>query len=48
LILDADAVLALLKGEPAAPLVREVLASEPPPALTAIGVAEVLDHLTRL
>lgn len=48
LILDAYAVLALLKGEAAAPTVRRLLASEPMPALTAIGVAEVLDHVVRL
>jgi predicted nucleic acid-binding protein len=48
LISDAYAVLALMKGEPAAPVVRELLDSEPVPALTTIGVAEVLDHLVRL
>jgi PIN domain nuclease of toxin-antitoxin system len=48
LILDAYAVLALLKGEPAAPVVRQLLDSDPPPALTTIGVAEVLDHLVRV
>lgn len=49
MILDAYAVLALLKGEPAAPLVRRLLASSAPrPALTAIGIAEVLDHLVRI
>ena len=48
MILDAYAVLALLKGEPAATVVRELLASQPLPALTAIGVAEVLDHLVRI
>jgi len=48
LILDAYAVLALLKGEPAAPAVGELLESEPVPAVTSIGVAEVLDHLVRL
>lgn len=48
MIVDAYAVLALLKGEPAGPAVREMVASEPSPALTAIGVAEVLDHLVRV
>jgi predicted nucleic acid-binding protein len=48
LILDAHAVLALLKGEPAAPVVRELLDAEPVCALTVLGVAEVLDHLVRL
>lgn len=48
MILDAYAVLALLKGEPAAVAVRELLDGAAPPALTAVGVAEVLDHLVRL
>lgn len=48
MILDAYAVLALLKGEPAAPVVRDLLASDRRPALMAIGAAEVLDHLVRL
>lgn len=47
-ILDAYAVLALLKGEPAAPAVRRLVESEPAASLTALGVAEVLDHLVRL
>lgn len=48
MILDAYAVLALLKGEAAAPALRRLMASEPRPALTATGVAEVLDHLARV
>lgn len=48
MILDAYAVLALLKGEPAAVAVRELLDGAAPPALTSVGVAEVLDHLVRL
>ncbi|MDP9443541.1 MAG: PIN domain-containing protein [Actinomycetota bacterium] len=47
-ILDAYAVLALLKGEPAAPVVAELLRDDPSAALTALGVAGVLDHLIRL
>lgn len=47
-ILDAYAVRTLLKGEAAAPAVRKLLAAQPLPALTAMGVAEVLDHLVRL
>jgi PIN domain nuclease of toxin-antitoxin system len=47
-ILDSFAVLAFLKDEPAAPEVARLLAEDPPPALTALGVAEVLDHLVRL
>jgi predicted nucleic acid-binding protein len=45
-ILDACAVLALLKDEPAADEVEE-LANENG-RLTALGVGEVLDHLVRL
>lgn len=48
MILDAYAVLALLKGELAASDVQRLLGSVPGPALTAVGVAEVLDHLVRL
>lgn len=47
MILDAYAVLALLKGEPAAPLVQQVLESGEA-SLTVLGVAEVVDHLVRL
>lgn len=46
-ILDAYAVLAYLKAEPAAPDVRTLLDS-PDTALTALGIAEVLDHLVRI
>ena len=46
-ILDAYAVIAYLKAEPAAPEVRPLLDSGEA-NLTAIGVAEVLDHLVRL
>lgn len=47
-VLDAFAVLAFLKEEPAAERVAELLAAQPAPALTALGVAEALDHLVRL
>jgi predicted nucleic acid-binding protein len=47
-VLDAFAVLAFLKDEPAAAAVAELLRDEERPALTALGVAEVLDHLVRL
>lgn len=47
-VLDAYAVLALLKGEPAAPHVRRILRSRSRPSLSALGVAEVIDHLVRL
>ena len=47
-VLDAFAVLALLKDEPAAGRVGELIRSHPRPALTALGVAAVVDHLVRL
>lgn len=47
-VLDAYAVLALLKGEVAAPMVRQLLAQESDAALTPLGLAEVLDHLVRI
>lgn len=46
-ILDADAALAYLKGERAASEVRPLLGLADT-SLTAVGVAEVLDHLVRL
>ena len=48
MLLDAFAVLALLEGEPAAPHVQRLLESDDRGILTALGVAEVLDHLVRL
>ena len=48
MIFDAYAVLALLKGEPEAADVQRLLESDEAPALTVVGVAEVLDHLVRL
>lgn len=48
IVLDAYAVLALLKGEPAAREVRAMVGGEEPASLTVLGVAEVLDHLVRL
>ncbi len=48
IVLDAYAVLALLKGEPAAEKVRELLQADDDARLTAVGVAEVVDHLVRL
>lgn len=46
-VLDSYAVLAYLKGEPAATEVGRLIAGSGC-ALTALGVAEVLDHLVRL
>lgn len=48
IILDAYAVLALLKGERAAPLVAQLLDEDDEARLTALGVAEIIDHLVRL
>ena len=48
IVLDAYAVLALLKDEPAAVDVAALLQWEDDVALTAVGVAEVVDHLVRL
>lgn len=46
-VLDAYAVIAYLRAEPAAREVRPLL-DNGDAALTAVGVAEVLDHLIRL
>jgi PIN domain nuclease of toxin-antitoxin system len=46
-LLDAFAVLALLKGERAAPHVTSLIDSGGS-ALTTLGVAEVVDHLVRI
>ena len=46
-VLDAYAVIAYLKAEPAAAEVRPLLTAGSA-RLTAVGVAEVLDHLVRL
>jgi predicted nucleic acid-binding protein len=46
-VLDAYAVIAYLRGEPAAAAVRSLLESGDA-QLTAVGVSEVLDHLIRL
>jgi len=46
-ILDAYAVIAYLRGEPAAGEVRPLLEGSAV-TLTAVGVAEVIDHLVRL
>ncbi|MEO6121248.1 MAG: PIN domain-containing protein [Acidimicrobiales bacterium] len=47
IVLDACAVVALVTGEPAAEEVRRLLAGGGA-VLTAVGVAEVVDHLLRL
>lgn len=48
IVLDAYAVLALLKGESAALPVRRLLEADGEASLTALGVAEVVDHLVRI
>lgn len=48
IVLDAFAVLALLKGEPAAGPVRQLLEGDENVSLTVLSVAEVLDHLVRI
>jgi predicted nucleic acid-binding protein len=45
--LDAHAVLAALKGEPAGPEVRGLM-EDGPAELSPLGVAEVIDHLVRI
>ena len=47
-VLDAQAVVAALTGEPAAPQVESLLRSAgDPPCISAVNVAEVIDVLTR-
>ena len=46
-VLDAFAVLALLKGEPAAPEVRSLIQGGEA-MITPVGVAEVVDQLIRI
>lgn len=46
-VLDSFALLALLKGEPAANEVRELI-HDGECTLTPLGLAEVVDHLVRL
>jgi predicted nucleic acid-binding protein len=48
IVLDSFAVLALLKDEPAAGHVQQLVEAEAASTLTALGVSEVLDHLVRL
>lgn len=47
-VLDAFAVLALLKDEPAAEPVERLVRADPTSSLTPLGTAEVLDHLVRV
>lgn len=48
IVLDAYAVLALLKGEHGSEAVEELLRVDSAVTLTCLGVAEVVDHLVRV
>jgi PIN domain nuclease of toxin-antitoxin system len=48
IVLDSYAVLALLRDEAAAAAVQELIESTEVVALTALGVAEMIDRLVRL
>ena len=48
IVLDSFAIRALLRDEPAAALVQQLIEREEDTALTALGVSEVIDHLVRL
>lgn len=48
IVLDAYAVIALLRGEPAAGDVKRMIEGPEETALTPLGIAEVLDYLVRL
>lgn len=48
IVLDAFAVLALLKDEPGAAKVERLIRGAEETTLTALGLAEVVDHLIRL
>ena len=47
-VLDASAVLAFLLDEPARGEVGELLRRRPPPSISAVNLAEVIDHLIRV
>jgi predicted nucleic acid-binding protein len=48
IVLDSFAVLALLRDEPAAARVQQLIEGEDETALTTLGISEVIDHLVRL
>ena len=48
IVLDAYAVIGLLRGKPVADEVRDLLESGMPARLTPLGVAEVIDRQVRL
>jgi PIN domain nuclease of toxin-antitoxin system len=47
-VLDASAVIAFLRGEGATGRVERLLRQRPPPAISAVNVAEVIDVLVRV
>jgi PIN domain nuclease of toxin-antitoxin system len=47
-VLDASALIALLQNEPAADQVEALLRRRPPPAISAVNLAEALDQLVRV
>lgn len=48
IVLDAYAVIALLRDEPAAAEVQRLIERDAEATLTVLGIAEVLDYLVRL
>ena len=48
IVLDAYAVIALLRGESAAAEIRDLIGGDEAATLSPVGVAEVLDYLVRL
>lgn len=47
-VLDASALIAFLRGESAADQVAELLRRRPPPSVSAVNLAEVIDTLVRV
>lgn len=48
IVLDASAIVAFLRGEPAGGRVEELFRLRPPPVISAVNVAEVIDVLVRV
>jgi PIN domain nuclease of toxin-antitoxin system len=48
LVLDAYALIAYLRGEPAGAEVSDLLRRERPPSISAVNLAEVIDRLVRV
>ena len=47
-VLDSSALIALLSGEAARAEVQDLLHRRPPPAISAVNLEEVIDHLVRI